>query len=77
KAWQADPDRNYDQPWQILLRVHAHDGHLAELEACVHELMRLREAEVEEDLDPAIYALLREVLPSGYWDRTREPAYQD
>jgi hypothetical protein len=77
KAWQADPDRNHDQPWHILLRAHAHDGHLAELQACVHELMRLREAEVEEDLDPAIYALLQDVLPSGYWDRTREPAYQD
>jgi hypothetical protein len=77
KAWQADPDRNYDQPWQILLRIHAHEGHMAELEACVHELMRLREAEVEEDLDPTIYTLLREVLPAGYWDRTREPAYQD
>jgi hypothetical protein len=75
KAWLADPDRNHDQPWQALLRVHAHDGHLAELEACVHELMRLREAEVEEDLDPAIYTLLREILPTGYWDRTRQPAY--
>lgn len=77
QAWQADPDRNYDQPWQILLRIHVHDRHLAELEACVHELMRLREAEVEEDLDPATYTLLREVLPTSYWDRSREPAYQD
>lgn len=77
KAWQADPDRNYDQPWHDLLRIHAHEGHLAELQACVHELMRLREAEVEEDLDPAIYTLLQKILPASYWDRTREPAYQD
>jgi hypothetical protein len=30
--------------------------------------MRTREAEVEEDLDPATFGLLREILPSGYWD---------
>lgn len=75
KAWQADPDRNYDQPWQILLRVHAHDRHLAELEACVHELMRLREAEVEEPgpryLCPAAGRPSQRIL--GPYPRTRLP----
>jgi hypothetical protein len=79
KAWQADPDRSYDQPWRTILRVHAHDGHHAELETTVRELMRLREAEVEEDLDPATYALLQEILPAGYWNGSwaREPVRQD
>jgi hypothetical protein len=68
QAWLADPDRNYDQPWHDLLAAQAADGHGAELAATVRELMRAREAEVEEDLDPATFTLLREILPSGYWD---------
>lgn len=70
QAWLADPDRNYDQPWRTVIACHAADGHLAELDATVQELLRIREAEVEEDLDPETYALLRDVLPASYWNRS-------
>lgn len=74
RAWLADPDRNYDQPWRDLLQAQAADGHAAELAATVRELMRRRAAEVEEDLDPDTFQLLRELLPSGYWDPSLQPA---
>jgi hypothetical protein len=55
-AWQADPTRGDDHPWQDLMRaVHA-DGRTA-------ELRNLLGAEVFEDLPPDTYALVQSLLP--------------
>jgi len=74
RAWLADPDRHYDQPWRDLLQAQAADGHAAELAATVRELMRRREAEVEEDLDPETFQLLHQLLPSRHWEPSLQPA---
>ncbi len=63
RAWQADPTRGDDHPWQDLMRaVHA-DGRTAELRNLLEELVRTRGAEVFEDLPPDTYALVRDLLP--------------
>ena len=62
-AWQADPTRGDDHPWQDLMRaVHA-DGRTAELRNLLDELVRTRDAEYPEDLPPDTYALLQNLLP--------------
>ena len=62
-AWQADPTRGDDHPWQDLMRaVHA-DGRTAELRNLLDELVRTRDAEYPEDLPPDTYALLQDLLP--------------
>ncbi|MFF0097715.1 LysM peptidoglycan-binding domain-containing protein [Micromonospora sp. NPDC005257] len=63
QAWLADPERGDDGPWHDIIRVAHAEGHTAELRNLLGELMRVREAEVPEDLTPATYALLRELLP--------------
>ncbi|WBC05304.1 LysM peptidoglycan-binding domain-containing protein [Micromonospora sp. WMMA1976] len=63
QAWLADPERGDDGPWHDIMRAAHSEGHTAELRNLLGELMRVREAEVPEDLTPATYALLRELLP--------------
>ncbi|WP_327652023.1 LysM peptidoglycan-binding domain-containing protein [Micromonospora aurantiaca] len=63
QAWLADPERGDDGPWHDIMRAAHSEGHTAELRNLLGELMRVREAEVPEDLAPATYALLRELLP--------------
>ncbi|MFD6608641.1 LysM peptidoglycan-binding domain-containing protein [Micromonospora chalcea] len=63
QAWLADPERGDDGPWHDVMRAAHSEGHTAELRNLLGELMRVREAEVPEDLTPATYALLRELLP--------------
>ncbi|WBC08891.1 LysM peptidoglycan-binding domain-containing protein [Micromonospora sp. WMMA1947] len=63
QAWLADPERGDDGPWHDILRAAHAEGHTAELRNLLGELMRVREAEVPEDLAPVTYALLRELLP--------------
>ncbi|MBP1782742.1 hypothetical protein J3R08_002592 [Micromonospora sp. HB375] len=63
QAWLADPERGDDGPWHDIMRAAHAEGHTAELRNLLGELMRVREAEVPEDLTPATYALLRELLP--------------
>ncbi|MEU8220114.1 LysM peptidoglycan-binding domain-containing protein [Micromonospora taraxaci] len=63
RAWLADPERGDDGPWHDLMRAAHTEGHTAELRNLLGELMRVREAEVPEDLTPVTYALLRELLP--------------
>ncbi|MFG1761063.1 LysM peptidoglycan-binding domain-containing protein [Micromonospora echinofusca] len=63
QAWLADPERGDDGPWHDIMRVAHAEGHTAELRNLLGELMRVREAEVPEDLAPVTYALLRELLP--------------
>jgi len=64
RAWLADPARTYDQPWRDLMLCQHRDGHEAELRATFAELMRVRDAEVPEDLDPETFQLVLELLPS-------------
>ncbi|MEV4210173.1 LysM peptidoglycan-binding domain-containing protein [Micromonospora sp. NPDC049662] len=63
QAWLADPERGDDAPWHDVMRAAHADGHTAELRNLMGELMRVREAEVPEDLTPVTYALLRELMP--------------
>lgn len=63
QAWLADPERGDDGPWHDIMRAAHAEGHTAELRNLLGELMRVREAEVPEDLTPVTYALLRELLP--------------
>ncbi|MEU8314997.1 LysM peptidoglycan-binding domain-containing protein [Micromonospora sp. NPDC049033] len=63
QAWLADPERGDDGPWHDIMRAAHAEGHTAELRNLLGELMRVREAEVPEDLAPVTYALLRELLP--------------
>ena len=63
QAWLADPERGDDAPWHDIMRAAHAEGHTAELRNLLGELMRVREAEVPEDLTPVTYALLRELLP--------------
>jgi DNA-binding SARP family transcriptional activator len=63
QAWLADPHRGYDQPWCDLMRAQHRDGHTAQLRNTFTDLMRLRDAEVPEDLAPDTYAVALEVLP--------------
>ena len=63
QAWRADPGRGYDLPWRDLLRALHGAGHTAALRAAFGDLMRIREAEVPEDLDAETYQVALEVLP--------------
>ncbi|MET9300678.1 LysM peptidoglycan-binding domain-containing protein [Micromonospora aurantiaca] len=63
QAWLADPERGDDGPWHDVMRAAHAEGHTSELRNLLGELMRVREAEVPEDLAPVTYALLRELLP--------------
>ncbi|GLH99795.1 LysM peptidoglycan-binding domain-containing protein [Phytohabitans aurantiacus] len=63
QAWLADPDRSSDITWRDLLRVAAAEGNTAELEQILGELIRVREAEVPEDLDKETYRLLCDLMP--------------
>ncbi|MEV4212571.1 LysM peptidoglycan-binding domain-containing protein [Micromonospora sp. NPDC049662] len=63
QAWLADPDRTSDITWRDLLRVAAAEGNVAELEQILGDLIRVREAEVPEDLDKDTYQLLCELMP--------------
>jgi nucleoid-associated protein YgaU len=64
RAWLADPARGYDQPWRDLMTCQHRDGHDAELRATFAELMRVRDAEVPEDLEPATFQFVLELLPN-------------
>jgi hypothetical protein len=64
RAWLADPARTYDQPWRDLMTCQHRDGHEAELRATFAELMRIRDAEVPEDLDPETFQLVLDLLPN-------------
>ncbi|MBX6749181.1 MAG: LysM peptidoglycan-binding domain-containing protein [Micromonosporaceae bacterium] len=64
RAWLADPARTYDQPWRDLMTCQHRDRHEAELRATFAELMRVRDAEVPEDLDPDTFQLVLELLPT-------------
>lgn len=63
RAWLADPYRGDDEPWHDLMRAAHMEGHASELRNLLGELMRVREAEVPEDLSPHTYAWLRPLLP--------------
>ena len=63
QAWVADTDRSSDIIWRDLLRVAAAEGNTAELDQLLGELIRVREAEVPEDLDKATYRLLCDLMP--------------
>ncbi len=63
RAWLADPYRGDDEPWHDLLPAEHADGNVAQLRQLLAELMRTRDAEVPEDLQPATYELLRALLP--------------
>jgi len=63
RGWLADPDRGDDTLWHDLMRAEHADGHSAELHHLMGELIRTRDAEVAEDLQPATYELLRTLLP--------------
>ena len=63
RGWLADPDRGDDTLWHHLMRAEHADGHTAELRNLMGELIRTRDAEVPEDLQPATYELLRTLLP--------------
>jgi len=63
QAWLADPDRSSDIAWRDLLRVAAAEGNTAELDQILGELIRVREAEVPEDLDKDTYRLLCDLMP--------------
>lgn len=63
QAWLADPNRGYDQPWRDLMACQHRDGHGAELRTTFAELMRVRDAEVPEDLDPITFQFVLELLP--------------
>ncbi|HLT11164.1 MAG TPA: peptidoglycan-binding protein, partial [Micromonosporaceae bacterium] len=73
QAWLADPSRGYDQPWRDLLLSHHRDGREAELRATFAELMRARDAEVPEDLDPETFRLVLELLPDVVRSRQLVP----
>lgn len=59
RAWRADPDRYEDQPWRDAMRIAHADGRDSELKALVHDLLRHRDAEVPEDLDPETFRLVQ------------------
>jgi hypothetical protein len=59
KAWTADPYRGDDEPWHDLMRAEHTDGNTAELRSLLDDLMRVRDAEIPEDLQPTTYALLQ------------------
>jgi LysM repeat protein len=63
QAWLADPNRASDIAWRDLLRVAAAEGNSAQLDQFLGDLMRVREAEVPEDLDKDTYQLLRTLMP--------------
>jgi hypothetical protein len=63
QAWLVDIDRSSDIPYRDLLRVAAVEGNTAELELLLDDLMRVRDAEVPEDLDRTTYGLLCELMP--------------
>jgi nucleoid-associated protein YgaU len=63
QARMADPDRNSDIAWRDLLRVAAAEGNKAELDQILGDLIRVREAEVPEDLDKDTYRLLCDLMP--------------
>ncbi len=63
RAWLADPYRGDDELWHDIMRAEYVDGHAAELRHLLAELMRARDAEVPEDLQPATYEMLRALLP--------------
>ena len=63
QAWLADPDQSSDIAWRDLLRVAAAEGNTAELDHLLGELMRVRDAEVPEDLDRDTYRLLCDLMP--------------
>ncbi|GIF74190.1 LysM peptidoglycan-binding domain-containing protein [Asanoa siamensis] len=63
QAWLADPDRTSDITWRDLLRVANAERNIAELEQILGDLIRVREAEVPEDLDKDTYQLLCELMP--------------
>ena len=60
QAWYVDVERGYDHPWRDLLRAEYAAGNTAEVRRLVAELMRLRDAEVPEDLAPDTYGLIRD-----------------
>lgn len=63
RAWLADPQRNEDQPWRDAMRLAHTENRDAELKALLHDLMRHRDAECDEDLDPHTYRLVRQLVP--------------
>src|SRR5690606_15639809 len=63
QAWKADPHKSYDQPWRDYLRALHRRGHGAQLRTAFGELMRARDAEVPEELDPDTYKVALDVLP--------------
>jgi LysM repeat protein len=59
RAWLADPDRYEDQPWRDAMRIAHADGRDSELKALIQDLLRHRDAEVAEDLDPETFRLVQ------------------
>ncbi len=62
-AWLADPGQTYDQPWRDMMSAQSQEGQSDQVRATFAELMRLRDAEVPEDLDPATFQLALRLLP--------------
>jgi len=60
QAWYVDRERSYDHPWRDLLRAEYATGNLTEVRRLLADLMRLRDAEVPEDLAPDTYRLIRD-----------------
>jgi nucleoid-associated protein YgaU len=63
QAWLADPDKAEDQPWRDAMRIAHLRGRDSELRALLDDLMRHRDADVDEDLDAATYQVLLQVMP--------------
>ncbi|GAB1646836.1 LysM peptidoglycan-binding domain-containing protein [Krasilnikovia sp. MM14-A1259] len=59
QAWLADPERHESQPWRDAMRLAHAEGRDSELAALINDLMRHRDAEDAEDLDPTTYKLVR------------------
>lgn len=60
QAWYVDAERSYDHPWRDLLRAEYAAGDVVEVRRLLAELMRLRDAELPEDLAPDTYEVIRD-----------------
>jgi hypothetical protein len=63
QAWLADPLRTYDQPWRDLLAAQHRGRQTAALGVTLTTLMRTRDAEDLEDLDPVTYSAVQRLVP--------------
>jgi hypothetical protein len=63
QAWLADPDRGFEQLWLDLISAEAKAGHLAGERQLFLDFLRSQELLVAEDLSPATYRRILELIP--------------